>query len=102
LICLTYFGLALLADSRSNWPEVARESKLLPVVERATRAGCGLAPERIRELCARVVPADSREEVLRQLERLNAPTVRVGPQEPRPGYSEQERRELDRLFRTTP
>jgi membrane protein required for colicin V production len=101
LICLTYFGLASLANQKEQWPDWALNSKLLPIVARATLTACSWGPQSVREQCARTIGReDSPEDIKREVERLTAPPTRPGSQDGRPGYSDQERREMDRLMRT--
>ena len=104
LISAVYFGLASWSDRRDQWPDWAREARLLPVVERATLAMCSVAPKRVRDQCDRVVGSTARSsprDIEREFERLAAPPAGAGTQDSRPGYKEQERKDLDRLFEST-
>jgi membrane protein required for colicin V production len=104
LISAVYFGLAAWSDRRDEWPDWAREARLLPAVERATLAMCSVAPKRLRDQCDRVVGPTARSspgDIEREFERLAAPPAGPGTQDSRPGYKDQERRELDRLFEST-
>jgi membrane protein required for colicin V production len=69
LICLIYFGTARLMGPPEEWPDWAREAKSLPVVESE-----------------------------RQFERLTAPPTRGGQGDSQPGYTDRQRRGLDRLI----
>jgi len=102
LVCLLYFGASRAMGPRDQWPDWAREAKSLPVVEKATIAGCSLGPASVRDLCRGVIgQGASPEEIERQFERLTAPPTRSGPVDSRPGYSDRERRGLDRLMQDT-
>lgn len=103
LLCVAYFGASWAAGPRQNWPDWAREAKGLPVVESLTLGGCALGPENVASLCRKVLghTGATRRDIQRQFERLTAPPAKA-PEEPaRPGYSTEERRELDRLFDST-
>ncbi len=103
LLCVAYFGASWAAGPRKTWPDWARESKGLPVVESLTLGGCALGPPNALTMCRRVLgnPGASRRDIERQFERLTAPAPKAPAGAPRPGYSPAERRELDRLFDTT-
>jgi membrane protein required for colicin V production len=103
LLCVAYFGASWAAGPRKTWPDWARESKGLPVVESLTLGGCALGPPNALAMCRKVLGngGASRQDIERQFERLTAPTTKPPAEAPRPGYSPAERRELDRLFDST-
>ncbi len=103
LLCVAYFGASWAAGPRKTWPDWARESKGLPVVESLTLGGCALGPPGALARCRKVLGNEgaSRQDIERQFERLTAPATKAPTEAPRPGYSPEERRDLDRLFNST-
>ncbi len=103
LLCVAYFGASWAAGPRKTWPDWARESRGLPVVESLTLGGCALGPPNALSLCRRVLGNEgaSRRDIERQFERLTAPAPKAPDGTARPGYSTEERRDLDRLFDST-
>jgi membrane protein required for colicin V production len=99
LVCLLYFGAARLMGPQDQWPDWAREAKSLPVVERVTAGACALGPASVRDLCRGVLGrGPTPEDIERQFERLNAPPTRGGQGDSQPGYTDRQRRGLDRLI----
>jgi membrane protein required for colicin V production len=98
LICVAYFGATYFAGPRAEWADWAKDAKTLPLVESTTAALCGLGPANVRDPCrerlGRAGPAD----IERQFERLTAPPTAPGATDSRPGYTDRERRGLDRLM----
>ncbi len=103
LLCVAYFGASWAAGPRKSWPDWARESRGLPVVESLTLGGCALGPANTLAMCRKVLGNEgaSRRDIERQFERLTAPRTETPGEAPKPGYSPTERRELDRLFDST-
>jgi membrane protein required for colicin V production len=100
LICVIYFGAAWSLGPRNEWPDWARDAKTLPVVESATAALCRLGPASVRDLCREHLgrTGSSPDDIKRQFEELTAPPTRAGTPDSRPGYTDRERRALDRLL----
>lgn len=100
LICVVYFGATWTLGPRSQWPDWAREAKTLPVVESTTAALCRLGPDSVRKLCRQHLgrTGDSPADIERQFERLTAPPTAPGSPDSRSGYTDRERRGLDRLM----
>jgi membrane protein required for colicin V production len=99
VICLFYFAAAWAMGPRDEWPDWAREAKTLPVVERVTAGVCALGPASVRDLCRSVLGrGPSPEDIERQFERLTAPPTRGGAGDSQPGYTDRQRRGLDRLI----
>lgn len=101
IVCLAWLLLAWLMPVQDH-PQAVREARTLPLVMRGSAMLAALVPDQYRQTGATAIDdagRAAREEAERQLPALISPPPRAAQEAgERPGYSDSERTDMDRVF----
>ncbi len=104
LVCLAYIGTELIWPPTDH-PSWLREARSLPVLENGAAILRSLAPGSAQgangEAARKRAANGEAQETKRMLDQILTPQPRDTGGEPRPGYSDKERSEMERLIEST-
>lgn len=104
LVCLAYIGTGMIWPP-SDQPNWLRDARSLPVLENGAAILRSLAPGASQatngEAAKKRAASSEAQETKRMLDQILTPQPRDAAAEPRPGYSDKERSEMERLIEST-
>lgn len=105
LVCLAYIGVGMIWPP-ADQPVWLREARSLPVLENGAAILRSLAPGSAQAASSdaaakRRAAGEEAQETKRMLDQMLTPQPRDAGGEPRPGYTDKERSEMERLIEST-